>query len=540
MNERTTLTTLILFSAPALAQGPLPAPPTPPENPTTPAKAVLGKMLFWDEQLSSDGTMACGTCHVPSAGGGDPRIALAPAHPGPDGAFGTPDDLFGSPGMHRSNAFGHFEDDGIFGFDVQATNRNSPSMIGAAYFEELFWDGRATGEFRDPVSGAVVIGQGGALESQSLQPILSDVEMAWSDRSWEAVTSQLADARPLALALDLPADVAAALVVDATYPELFGNAFGSTEITPVRIAFALAAYQRTLVPDESKFDRVMRGETQFTQAEQRGFNAFRAPQSRCNQCHSGTLFSDGEYHNLGLRPVNEDDGRRSVTGLFSDRGRFKTPSLRNVDLRERFFHSGAPTIDSLQQVMGFYSGDGGPFGANKDPLLNGIAIPPPVGADIVTFLRTLTDPRVAAETAPFDRPTLWSERTSPNPSLLGFGEVAGTAGFVPQILATAPPKEGNRGFRVGLHGALGGSFAVLRAFPISVPAGATTADLRAGLPLAQIVEGSGPGQGHATWVDADATLPVLVGLSYEAQWWIRDAGATGGIAKTNAIRVAIE
>ncbi|MEM1450612.1 MAG: cytochrome c peroxidase [Planctomycetota bacterium] len=534
------LAPIALIVPTALAQGPLPPPIAPPENPTTAEKVVLGKMLFWDEQLSSDGTMACGTCHQPSAGGADPRLTQAAAHPGPDGLIGTQDDLFGSPGMHRSNAFGHYVDDATFGFGVRATDRNTPSMIAAAYFPELFWDGRASGAFVDPVGGGVVIPAGAALESQSLEPVLSDVEMAWEERGWDGVTARLAEAVPMALAGTLTADMTAALAVDPTYPDLFEAAFGSDEITPIRIAFALAAYQRALVPDESKFDRVMRGQDQFTQAEQRGFNAFRNPGSRCVQCHSGSLFSDGEYHNLGLRPILEDRGRQDVTGLFGDRGRFKTPSLRNVELRERFFHTGAPGIEDLRDVMDFYNADGGPFGANKDPLLNGIQIPPPARNDIVAFLRTLTDPRVAAETAPFDRPTLWSERAVPNPAPIGIGGVAGTGGFVPRIVATAPPKSGNPGFRVGLHGATGGNFAVLHVDLLSIPGGATTDDLRRGLPLAQIVDGTGPGGGHATWIDADAVAPVLVGLTYEAQWWIRDPAAPGGIARSPLVRVTIE
>lgn len=84
------------FASAALAQGgpgfpPLTNPVAPPQNPTTPEKVVLGKMLFWEEQLSSDNTMACGTCHIPAAGGGEARMPLA-LHPGQDGNFGTPED----------------------------------------------------------------------------------------------------------------------------------------------------------------------------------------------------------------------------------------------------------------------------------------------------------------------------------------------------------------------------------------------------------------------------------------------------------------
>lgn len=74
-----------LSAAPASAQGYLTAAPAPAANPVTKDKALLGKMLFWDEQLSSDGSIACGTCHIPGAGGSDPRIGAGSIHPGPDG-----------------------------------------------------------------------------------------------------------------------------------------------------------------------------------------------------------------------------------------------------------------------------------------------------------------------------------------------------------------------------------------------------------------------------------------------------------------------
>ena len=102
----------------------------------------------------------------------------------------------------------------------------------------------------------------------------------------------------------------------------------------------------------------------------------------------------------GLRPAAEDPGRRLVTGNFGDRGRFKTPSLRNVALRQRFFHTGAPGINNLLDLLLFYDQDGGPFADNKSPILNGLNVPPPPRQDIIAFLNTLTDPRVAAETAP--------------------------------------------------------------------------------------------------------------------------------------------
>jgi len=536
-----------LATSSALAQpgGPPPPqallpPPVPALNPITAEKAVLGKILFWDEQLSSDTTIACGTCHVPSSGGGDPRLGTQPEHPGPDAVFGTPDDIFGSPGVRRTNGFGHYIDDPAFHFRVQATSRNSPSMIAAAYFTDLFWDGRADSTFVDPETGAVVLPNRGGLESQSLGPILSDIEMASEGRGWQGVFDRLAAVEPLALATNVPSDVALALATDTTYPALFQRAFGTPEINAVRIAFALATYQRTLVPDQSKFDLVARGQATFTAAEQQGWGAFNAPGPRCAVCHAGALLSDNQFHNLGLRPIAEDSGRFAVTGNVADRGRFKTASLRNVALRQRFFHTGL--VPTLQGVLGFYDGDGGPFAENKDPLLAGLMVPPQVRPNIEALLNTLTDPRVASETFPFDRPTLRSEQAAPNPRLLGFGAVAGQGGFVPQLIADVAPLEGNDAFRIGVHRALGGQFALLKVQLdlATIPVAATVVDLRNGLPSAQMLSGAGPGQGHATWLDVDATASVLVGLTYDAQWWIRDFAAPGGIAKSDWARVTIE
>ena len=88
---------------------PLPPPPVPPGNPITPAKVNLGKTLFWDEQLSSSRTMACGTCHRAETGGSDPRSRVGAGgatNAGPDGVLGTADDITGSPGVVLTDAGG--------------------------------------------------------------------------------------------------------------------------------------------------------------------------------------------------------------------------------------------------------------------------------------------------------------------------------------------------------------------------------------------------------------------------------------------------
>ena len=229
---------LLSLSLPAAAQSPLGEPVAPVENRTTQWKAALGKMLFWDEQLSSDGTIACGTCHIPGAGGSDPRAIGAPLNPGPDGFFGTGDDIGGSPGVRRTNAFGHFLLDPVSGLEPQITGRTTPSMIGAAFVPELFWDGRASDTFVDPQTGQVLIQTGGALESQSLGPLVSDVEMAFQGRGWDDLIDRVEAIRPLALASNLPPDVQNALLLHDNYPDLFQVAFGSPGIDAGRIAFA--------------------------------------------------------------------------------------------------------------------------------------------------------------------------------------------------------------------------------------------------------------------------------------------------------------
>src|SRR5204863_5983730 len=93
-------------------------PPEPAGNPVTAAKAYLGKTLFWDEQMSSTRTVACGTCHRPAKGGSDPRTAIGDprsTNPGPDGQFGTLDDIFGSPGVPLNYADGNYGFDPVFG-----------------------------------------------------------------------------------------------------------------------------------------------------------------------------------------------------------------------------------------------------------------------------------------------------------------------------------------------------------------------------------------------------------------------------------------
>ncbi len=532
----TVLAVTALLAAPSAAQ--LPPPPAPPQNPITAQKAVLGKMLFWDEQLSSDNRVACGTCHFPAADGGDPRTVLpGSVHPGADGLFGSPDDVRGSPGVVHADAGDDYEPSALFDLDPQVTDRASPSFIMAQYAPELFWDGRASSTFVDPESGGVSIPAGGALESQAVAPPVSDVEMAHAGRDWSEITAKLEVVQPLGMATNLPPDVVAARMADPTYPDLFEAAFGTPDITAERIAFALATYQRTLVPDQTPFDLGT-----LTPQQQQGRNVFNGP-GRCNLCHTLPMGTDFAFHNLGVRPPAEDVGRQAVTGQGADLGRFKTPSLRNVGLRPRFMHNGQ--FATLNQVVNFYNGGGG-FPVNRDPLIVPLGLPPQARNNLVAFLSGgLTDPRVANELPPFDRPTLRSEAGFPNPRLLG-GAVAGTGGVAPRMLALQPPRLGAPGFKLGVAGGLGGARALLLlGGPGAVPAGPAPAGVvpvaaaRRSLLGSVVLNGTGAGAGYQTWHLELPDRPTVAGLVLHAQWWVVDRGVPGGFARSEVVELEL-
>jgi len=510
----------------------LPPVPQPAENPITESKRVLGKILFFDEQLSTSSTVSCATCHVNSRGGTDPRIAR---HPGPDGILNTPDDKLGSPGVIRSDAQNNYIRDAIFALNPQVTDRTANSPVNAAFFPELFWDGRARGQFVDPQTGLVAIAAGGALESQCVNPPVSSVEMAHEQLDWGAISAKLARVQPLDLATGLPPDVAAAVTGRPGYPELFRRAFGDTQITSKRVAFAIATYQRTLIANDTPWDRSQAGQPGgLSPGQQAGLQTF---QQNCVACHTPPLFSDTTFRNIGLRPVVEDTGRQGVTGLFGDRGKFKVPSLRNVGLHNRFMHNGQFT--TVQDVVRFYArAPGAPqqFPDNRDPAMNAIQFPPQAEPALVDFLvNGLRDARVANQTFPFDRPVLFTERPADQATLIG-GGVAGSGGIVPRIIVQGPPMVGNVDYRTGLDGALGGAGARL-AFSTSPPVGGRITPER----IVGVVGagGAGAGQGLATLHWPLNPGDVVAGQIVFLQWIVTDAAAPGGEALSAVARLPI-
>lgn len=537
------LTVAVLASeAPVLAQGGgLQPPPAPPGNPVTAEKAMLGKALFWDEQLSSTRTVSCGSCHAMQAGGSDPRSILGDprsTHPGADGIFGTGDDVTGSPGVVRSGADGLYIADADYALRPQVTGRRGMPVINAAYAPALFWDGRADDQLIDPLTQQLVLQRMAALEHQVLGPPVSEVEMAHENRDWAEVAAQIAVSKPLILTENVPVALDS-WIAGRDYPALFQDAFGDRAVTPTRIAMAIATYERTLFSDQAPIDDFLNGnQNALTAQEQRGFNLFNSPRLACNTCHGGPVFTDNRFHYTGTRPQNEDLGFGAVTGNPANNGQMKSPTLRNVELRAPYFHHGG--AGSLEAVVDFYNRGGDFNGPNKAPQIRRLNLNQGERADLLAFLRRpLTDPRVAAGSAPFDAPTPYVE-TAKRPQAYG-DATPGLLG-APVFVADEPALLGNPSMTVGLDEGLPGARAVLILDQAPDVLGTIVRGAQCHLALSaaqmrmtRTLDAAGTGS-VSIEVPASAGLQ---GLTVYAQWFVEDSGGPMGVAATDARAVTL-
>jgi len=255
----------------------------------------------------------------------------------------------------RSVSFGHNRKNGV---------RNSPSVFNMAYHTTFFWDGRAS-----------------TLESQAMFPLTDPVEMA----SHEAVAVKH-------------------IKRIKGYRPYFKEAFGDEKITLTRIFEAIATYERTIVSGKSKFDRFISGDKNlFTDEEVLGLHLFRT-KARCVNCHFSPLFSDQQFHNLGLSYYgrkHEDLGRFKISKDTADVGRFKTASLREVARTAPYMHNGL--IPSLDEVIQMYDAgmahpkprkdqQNDPLFPTTDPLLQKLSLTKEERAALKTFLLTLNSP----------------------------------------------------------------------------------------------------------------------------------------------------
>jgi len=538
-----------LFPAAASGQqgtliGTWPNPAHPTGNPADATRATLGKALFWDEQLSSDGTMSCGTCHILERGGADPR---------PGGAH--PNGNTGSFGVIRQNGAGNYIWDPHFGVDRQVTPLNAPTVINSAFFEELFWDSRAKQSFTYE-DGTLVpqMDRDATLESLSVQPPISAVEMGHDGVSWASIEDRLVSVTPLEYASNLTPELSA--LQSTTYHDHFFYAFGPAPVgEPVvsreRIAMALAQYMRTLVSDEAPIDA---GLTALTADAQAGFELFNlvdpggsGDAGSCASCHSAQTLDppqlpvelDGNGHFVEANDLMFSMGVQF--DIVNQALKVKTPSLRNLTLRGRMFHTGQ--FDDLEGSLSSHYFDPHVF------LPHGFANAGSSGGGLTAaqedqvraFLAALTDRRVALNRPPFDRPTLRSEVVEFGSNLHGSGST-GVPGR-PVMIANAPPKIGNDAFKLGVGNTLNGSVARLWMSPAlgsEVHNGVhweidRTQKVQVGAVWASSPDPNDPGVGtlHIDIPDD----PSLVGTTQYFQWHVADPSGSGGFATTQAARI---
>lgn len=326
-----------------------PTPRVPDGNPVTAPKVELGRFLFYDRRLSGNGTQACASCHVQSRAFTD---GLATS--------------IGSTGQHHP--------------------RNAQGLANVAYNATLTW-----------ANPSLV-----TLEKQMETPLFGTdpIEMGVNDGNKDAILARLA--------------------ADAGYRERFARAYPgqASPVTWGNAIHAIASFQRTIVSGGSLYDRYLQGKASLPPAAERGMSLFFGEKAECFHCHSSFNFNDQivhagsrlvetPFHNTGLYNIGgtgafpePNRGVYELTQLVKDMGRFRAPSLRNVEVTGPYMHDGS--IASLEEVLEFYAAGGrnitsgpnagdGRANPNKNDFINRIDLTAQDRADIVAFLKTLTD-----------------------------------------------------------------------------------------------------------------------------------------------------
>lgn len=235
---------------------------------------------------------------------------------------------------------------GAFG---TAGGRQAPTVYNTGFLPLQFWDGRA-----------------GSLEEQAIGPIHNPIEMA---EKHETVVPKIAK---------IPG-----------YQKQFQLIFGGGASLQ-HIAEAIAAFERTIVSQNSAFDKYVLGDQKaMDEAAVRGMALFKG-KARCVLCHNGPNFTDNQFHNLGVPqvgPLKEDLGRFVVSRLERDKGAFKTPTLRSIVETAPYMHDGV--FKTLEAVIDFKNAGGGAT-PNLSPLMKPLNLTAEEKADLLAFLKALT------------------------------------------------------------------------------------------------------------------------------------------------------
>jgi cytochrome c peroxidase len=250
------------------------------------------------------------------------------------------------------------------GVGDRAGVRNAPPIQNMAFQRDFFWDGGVK-----------------HLDFVPINAITSEIEMGES-----------------------LAHVVEKLQRDEKYRERFNRAFGTPEITSQQLLYALSQFMNLMVSANSRYDKHIRNEgEQLTAVEKQGLALFG---NKCSSCHSTDLFTDGSFRNNGLdETFGKDSGRAHITEFSGDRGKFKVPALRNVEVTPPYMHDGRFT--TLEEVLDHYA-HGVQYSETLDPLLRaeelpGISITKDEKYKLIEFLKTLTDREFLTDSR-FSRP----------------------------------------------------------------------------------------------------------------------------------------
>ncbi len=246
------------------------------------------------------------------------------------------------------SAFTHIDHPRSHGIYDSVGLRNAPALMNLAWQKTFMWDGAIHN-----------------LDVQSLAPISHPKEMGSSIN-----------------------EVLHKLNASQKYKGLFQQAFGDSIATGERTLKALSQFMLTLVSANSKYDKVMRGETQFSDYELRGYKLF---QKHCNTCHKEPLFTHGGFENNGLKPDPKlnDWGRMKISQRKSDSLKFKVPTLRNIEYSYPYMHDGR--FRKITDVLRHYSSEIHPSTTLSPQLQSGIFLTEHDQVDLTHFLLALSD-----------------------------------------------------------------------------------------------------------------------------------------------------
>ncbi len=326
-----------------------PSPRVPDDNPMTEAKVELGRHLFYDTRLSLNETQSCGSCHEQSLAFTD----------------GLPRGLGSTGAVHP---------------------RSSMGLANIAYAATLTW--------ANPILRR--------LEEQALVPMFGEepVELGMAGEEDELLRR---------------------LRADAGYGLLFPEAFpdDADPVSVANVTRALASFQRSLISATSRYDQFLQGDADaLTESEKRGLALFNGETLDCFHCHGGfnfasavdhenNVFDQAAFNNNGLYNVDGrgaypagEQGLYEFTGERADQGRFKAPTLRNIAVTAPYMHDGS--IETLEEVIDHYAAGGrnvtegpeigdGRASPNKSTFVDGFVLTEQDRADVLAFLRALTD-----------------------------------------------------------------------------------------------------------------------------------------------------